>query len=296
MKITPVLFSQSNFESVLNASQDAAILMDSNEKIVFCNQATETVLGYSAIDLVGQALPPILDKSMFQSLQKLSVSESLNAQDGHALNVNRSPNRLETSVYKQDGESVWVEVTLSILPAGDHHFLYLQLRPKNKDKLSEVGLQSLSSQDDLTGLNNRREFQRLLENHINHPLSLAIVDIDQYKKINHQFGFLVGNDALQTFANLLKSEFPDAICVSRLRGDEFGIIYSGGVGSGFYKKCEALREKVTQLDFIDFDMPITVSIGVAKYVENSRQLLSKADEALLIAKRNGRNRVHMLLK
>ncbi|MBN2865659.1 MAG: GGDEF domain-containing protein [Thiotrichales bacterium] len=296
MKINPALFSQANFETLIEASQDGGILLDSNEIIVFCNSAVEKLLGCSAEHMLFQRLPPVIDAHLFHSLKQLCITELKTAQLSKAINKPFPANRLDTYAHKHDGEHIWVEVSLSILPADNRHFFYLQLKQKAKSLVADSALKNLSAIDELTGLSNRREFQRLLESHINHPLSVAIMDIDQYKQINHQFGFQVGDSALQAFSDLLKITFPDAICVARLRADEFGVVYSGGVGSGFYKKCETFREQVTQLDLVEYDVPLTVSIGVAKYVENSRKLMSKADEALVVAKRNGRNRVHMLLK
>lgn len=299
MKINPALFSQANFETLIEASPDGGVLMDSNEIIVFCNSAAERLLGCSAEHMLFHPLPAIIDSNLFHSLKQLCVTELKKAQIAQATQPTQpayTTNRLDTCVQPLEGEAVWVEIGLSILPADGRHFYYLQLKQKARAAASSESLKNLSAIDELTGLSNRREFQRLLESHINHPLSVAIMDLDQYKQINHQFGFQVGDSALEAFSELLRTTFPDAICVARLRGDEFGVIYSGGVGSGFYKQCEAFREQVTHLDLVEFDVPLTVSIGVAKYVENSRKLLSKADEALVVAKRNGRNRVHMLLK
>jgi len=280
----------------MNAFQEAFILIDAQQSTVFFNAASEDLLGYSREHLVNKPLPSLIEKSVFDSLIKLSLEQFIKRQKNpHDVNE-QQPNRLEINAFKKNGDEVWVAITVTVLGTQAEPFFLLQLCEKSKYKDSGLDSFRVSAIDDLTGLNNRREFQRLLESHINHPLSLAIFDIDQYKQINQQFGYLVGNDMLQSFALLLKSDFAEAICVARLQGDEFGVVYSGGMGSGFYKKCEAFREEVTQLDFIDFDIPLTVSVGVAKYAENSRQLLSKADEALLIAKRNGGNRVYMLLK
>ena len=296
MKINPALFSQSNFETLIEASSDVGILMDPNEVVVFCNSATARLLGGSIEHMLFHPLPEIVDKNLFESLKQLCIAELKKSQIVSATDAVYATHRLDTYIHQLEGESVWAEVGMSILPADGRHFYYLQLKQKIRKVSTTESLKTLSSVDELTGLSNRREFQRLLESHINHPLSIAIIDLDQYKQINHQFGFQVGDSTLKACAVLLKNTFTDAICIARLGGDEFGVIYSGGVGSGFFKQCEVFREQVTHLDMVEFDVPLTVSIGVAKYVENSRKLLSKADEALMVAKCNGRNRVHMLLK
>ncbi|MEA3406040.1 MAG: sensor domain-containing diguanylate cyclase [Pseudomonadota bacterium] len=291
MNLNQAFLSWQNFEQILNASQDAGFIIDADKNILYWNAEAENLLGYKTKSLMGETLPPIFENTLFDSLIKLAVKshrkQSLK---------NQTKNSLETYAVREDGSDVWVQLTLTVLSTNDELCYYATFRERHKTKLSDIQLQNVSAIDDVTGLSNRREFQRMLESHIIHPLSLAIVDIDQYKQINHQFGFLEGEQALRSLADLLKSEFPDAICLARLSDDEFAILYSGGVGSGFYQKCEVFREKVTQLDMLDFDIALTVSIGVAKYVENSRQLMTKGDQALQVAKQRGRNKVHMLLK
>lgn len=291
MNLNQAFLSWQNFEQILNASQDAGFIIDADKNVLYWNGEADNLLGYKTKSLIGQALPSIFEPTLFDSLIKLAVKS-------HRKQSSKSQpkNSLETYAKREDGSEVWVQLTLTVLSTNDELSYYATFRERHNTKLSDIQLQHASAVDDVTGLSNRREFQRMLESHIIHPLSLAIVDIDQYKQINHQFGFLEGEQALRSIADLLKMEFPDAICLARLRTDEFAILYSGGVGSGFYQKCETFREKVTQLDMLDFDMPLTVSIGVAKYVENSRQLMTKGDQALRIAKQSGRNKVHMLLK
>ena len=296
MKINSALFSQKNFETMIQLSADAAILMDTDDRIVLCNTTFKSMFGLASEDVISKAFPPILDPRVLQSLKQNGLPKKTLLTTDAPKQETDAVNRVETYAYKQDGDAIWVDVSLCFLPAENTIFTFLFISEKNQDLTHKDETTSLTDTDDLTGLNNRSEFQRQLEDQNNHPLSLAIIDIDQYKKINQAFGFSVGNEVLQTFATLLKAEFPEAVCLARLRGDEFGILYSGGMGSGFYKKCEGLREKVTELAFLGLDMPVTISVGMAKYVENSHKHLSKADEALLLAKRNGRNRVYMLLK
>jgi len=291
MNLNQAFLSWQNFEQILNASPDVGFIIDTDSKVLFWNAEAENLLAYQVKSVIGETLPPLFENALFTSLIKLAVK---NHQKQSSNPV--SKNSLETYAVSQNGVEIWGLLTLTVLSTNDEICYYVSFRERHKSKLSDVQLQNVSSVDDVTGLSNRREFQRMLESHIIHPLSLAIVDIDQYKQINHQLGFFEGEQALRSLADLLKSEFPEAICLARLREDEFAILYSGGVGSGFYQKCEVLREKVTQLDMLSFDLPLTVSIGVAKYVENSRQLMTKGDQALQLAKQHGRNRVHMLLK
>jgi len=90
----------------------------------------------------------------------------------------------------------------------------------------EILLEKEASTDELSGLANRRKFQRTMESNQHLRLSLALVDIDQFKLINDNHGHPVGDDVIQLIGNLLQETFSDnAILVSRMSGDEFSVLF-----------------------------------------------------------------------
>ncbi len=167
--------------------------------------------------------------------------------------------------------------------------------------------QKLSQMDGLTGLNNRRMFQDRLLQEINRldrtekPLSLILLDIDHFKQFNDSYGHQAGDIVLKQLARIITTQCRCAsidICC-RYGGEEFAIIMPELELHKAVKAAERLRSAVEKATF-SFDAEntegkVTVSIGVAGVTHeediNPEELIKKADEALYLSKRTGRNRV-----
>ncbi len=130
-------------------------------------------------------------------------------------------------------------------------------------------------------------------------LSLLMLDIDFFKKVNDGYGHLAGDAVLARFARIIMSTIRTEDIVARYGGEEFGVICRGVSLENAGVLAERLRQLVEQTPF-EFErtqLNVTTSIGVAAFpelpFETARQLIAAADEALYEAKRTGRNRVLM---
>jgi diguanylate cyclase (GGDEF)-like protein/PAS domain S-box-containing protein len=180
---------------------------------------------------------------------------------------------------------------------------FLGLVISNHENLERVTLASRT--DNLTGLFNRRvfeenltiEFRRALR--YQRDLSLLILDIDHFKKVNDTWGHQQGDAVLEAVGTLLKGSFRDLDSVCRYGGEEMCAILPETVGEAARSKAEYLRRKIEELRIPllnkpEENMQVTVSIGVAcvsKTTISEDQLLREADSALYECKSNGRNRV-----
>ncbi|MEW5705192.1 MAG: sensor domain-containing diguanylate cyclase [Actinomycetota bacterium] len=162
----------------------------------------------------------------------------------------------------------------------------------------------LALTDDLTSLYNYRYFIRQFTVEISRavrygaPLSLIIVDIDHFKVYNDTNGHLKGNIILKQLANILKDESRASDIIARYGGEEFTILCPNTDKTHALRLAERFRQKVEEYRFPDaYSQPsgcITISAGVASYPEDSNkplEIIDKADLALYMAKRMGRNRV-----
>lgn len=157
-------------------------------------------------------------------------------------------------------------------------------------------LTEVTRTDPLTGLFNRRAFSGILESAVakavvdGMPVAMAIVDIDHFKAINDRFGHPAGDKSLIAVARVLKPDGDDANSVARIGGEEFGIVFPGKDAVQAAVECERLRATIEALQH---ELPLTVSIGVAalRVGGSVTTLYTRADEALYVAKRGGRNRV-----
>ena len=147
--------------------------------------------------------------------------------------------------------------------------------------------------DDLTGLYNRRRFDDALANELvrsrtfGAPLSLLLVDLDNFKVVNDEFGHQRGDDVLRRAADLVREHLRDGDIAARLGGDEFAVIAPDTASVGALALAERLRQSFARLRA----PAVTASFGVAECVEDesAEDLLRRADHALYEAKRRGRD-------
>jgi diguanylate cyclase (GGDEF)-like protein len=162
-------------------------------------------------------------------------------------------------------------------------------------------IDTLSRIDPLTGLHNRREFDRLLAQELQRAqqtgqqLSLIVADIDHFKQINDRFGHQEGDRALQQVARLIQM-VPKRITDAAFRtgGEEFAILMTDTDKNGALTLSESLRSLTESARFFNANRPVTVSLGVASFPADGQDptsLMLAADRALYQAKAAGRNRV-----
>lgn len=160
----------------------------------------------------------------------------------------------------------------------------------------------MSVLDGLTGLYNRRQFEIGLEQEYNrtkrHPsdFSLAILDIDFFKKVNDTYGHQYGDYVLKTVADLMKNSFRKTDLLYRYGGEELVMIMPETNIEGAIIPVQRLRRMVEEYDFNynGVKAKVTVSMGLTMNYSNfasSADILKSADEALYRAKESGRNRV-----
>jgi diguanylate cyclase (GGDEF)-like protein len=155
--------------------------------------------------------------------------------------------------------------------------------------------------DGLTEAYNHRFFQEILENKIaeaqrnEEPISLLMIDLDNFKMINDQFGHQNGDMILKSVGSLMKDRIRSSDILARYGGEEFAIILPKTAALEGYKLAENLRNSVESKEFISPDglkLTVTISIGVAellKHAHNKRDLIAAADRALYLAKKEGKN-------
>lgn len=162
----------------------------------------------------------------------------------------------------------------------------------------------LARKDGLTGIFNRQYFQERLEVEFsnakreNYPLSLAIFDIDHFKKFNDTFGHMFGDKVLISIVETVSSTLRKNDIIARFGGEEFIILFPRTSLHEAYDKVEALRARISQHMIKDnlITASITASFGVSSYDEcalTESDLVKTADDALYVAKEEGRNCVRM---
>ena len=176
----------------------------------------------------------------------------------------------------------------------------LQLADEVKNELL-AQLEKQNQEDCLTTLFNRRyldgrlgsEFRRAQRHH--HSLSVALIDVDFFKKINDVFSHEIGDLTLKAVASLLRENCRETDVVARYGGEEFVIVLLEMDLQGAARVCEKIRLAVQNHDWssIHPELKVTISIGLSDDITlpSPEKMLSAADTKLYEAKNSGRNKV-----
>ena len=174
---------------------------------------------------------------------------------------------------------------------------------KSDIKLKEAyrRIEELAELDELTGSLNRRCVMRVLEEQIagaqrtNAPCSIALIDLDWFKRLNDAFGHPTGDEVLRTFAITVFANIRPIDRFGRYGGEEFLLVFPDTDEKNAARILERLRVMIAELDWSAFspDMRVTISAGVAtlRADENADAILARADRALDDAKTQGRDRI-----
>jgi diguanylate cyclase (GGDEF)-like protein len=175
-------------------------------------------------------------------------------------------------------------------------------RQIQQGRANQEELERLANIDSLTGLLNRGAILRKLSEQMKYTkryrdeLSLSLLDIDHFKKVNDQYGHLTGDDVLEQVAILMWQNIRDADIIGRYGGEEFIIILPRTDLSSALNVAERVRKMIEASKMKDpegnmFGITVSQGISIYKLGEDEHSLISRADNALYKAKGNGRNRV-----
>lgn len=162
-------------------------------------------------------------------------------------------------------------------------------------------LEPLAMRDQLTNIFNRHYFTSEIVHQINfwhrhqQPLSILMLDIDYFKKINDRYGHITGDYALKTIAEICLKQVRDVDTLARIGGEEFAILLPSTALNGAMQMAERIRIAVAahKFQYEDFEFNLTVSIGVSEITDESwsiTEFMKSVDKVLYEAKRTGRNR------
>ncbi len=212
------------------------------------------------------------------------------------------PFALEYRILRQSGEEVWVWEQGRRVFIDDQPYLEGIVIDITQRKLMEQELALLATRDPLTGLYNRRELMRQLEEALaraqryHHPCCLLLLDVDHFKQVNDRCGHLVGDEVLRRLGELLQGAVRGIDYAARYGGEELVVLLPESDSDDGVVMAERLR-RLVELERWGMARslgPITVSIGVAAFPQHGHTpetLFQAVDQALYAAKRGGRNQI-----
>jgi diguanylate cyclase (GGDEF)-like protein/PAS domain S-box-containing protein len=284
------------FSSLMNDINDYAVASITSDGVVdTVNASWTTQTGYPREALIGQTVADLFRPSVGDGNPGMVEQLRLTARDGWHLD--------EIWHVRKDGSRYWCQRLLAARAGSDGELAgyTLVLRDIAPQKYSTDDLRRLLTQDHLTGAANRASFQRRLEREQRAwrengtSLSLIMLDIDHFKRVNDTYGHSAGDLVLVRFAETIAKAIRPTDLLARLGGEEFALLLPATELSEAAKIAERLRALVADMrvETPQGELSVTVSLGCAKALADG-DLLSSADEALYAAKRAGRDRVHTL--
>ncbi|MGI8586525.1 MAG: diguanylate cyclase [Chloroflexia bacterium] len=318
---------------ILATMTDALLVLDPAGVIRLVNQAATTLLGMSETALLGEPIgevlgsppPPADPGALSPGSARRDYELAYHTPAGTSRWLSVAP----SVMYGRHGEPEAIVCIVQDLTAREEAAKEIRrlnatlearvsertalLEATNLELEREVAertraerlLQQLATVDDLTGLWNRREMERMLDDDITrsrrfrHSLGLLMVDIDHFKLVNDTYGHQAGDAVVRWVAEVLLDSVRSTDRVSRYGGDEFLVVLPETTEPKARQVAEKIRGHLVAWPFSgqavggeSMEIPITVSIGVADFPadgSSKTELIAAADEALYEAKRRGRN-------
>ncbi|WP_331069012.1 EAL domain-containing protein [Steroidobacter sp.] len=284
----------------LQSIGDGVITTDSKCRIEYLNPVAEQLTGWRLEHAQGRVVDEIFRSFHEETCEPLENPLAVAIRRTRAIKSVRP-----TLLIRRDGNELYIESCASPIRdgAGNVSGGVLVFHDVSESRELNRKLSYHASHDILTGLVNRREFESRLERALKSAkareasYALCHIDLDQFKIINDNCGHSAGDALLGQVGALLKSKIRWRDTVSRLGGDEFGVLLESCSLEEAVRNAEMLREAIRNYRFVweERTFRLGASIGVVPLSpenEDVASLISAADSACAAAKESGRNRIY----
>lgn len=290
-------------EVTLASIADAVITTDNLGRISYCNKIAENMLGLSCEDMQMQpfdAVCKIYDEKNHEQVPDF-LEQVLWPETG-----SETTNNLY--LLGVDGSNIPIDRSIAPIrsPDGNVIGIVIVLHDVSEVRRHAAQLSYQATHDELTGILNRREFERRLNEllakaqidaeHEEH--AVMYLDLDRFKIINDTCGHAAGDELIRQVSHMLKQKLRDGDMVGRLGGDEFGIVLAHCGRPDACRLADVLRQCVADIRFIWGNRTFAIGVSVGLVVLSSgmvslKEVMTAADAACYMAKEKGRNRIHL---
>lgn len=288
--------SEHHFRRLFESMQDVYYRTDTQGVVQHVGPGVRRVLGYEPHEIEGHTAESYYPQSKDRDAFKAAIMAHGEVSD------------FPGQMVRKDGTVI--DISISSHALFDHNGAFAGVEGLYRDvtqrKNLERELHRLATTDMLTGMANRRSFlevaeatfQRARESHA--PLTVLMLDLDHFKTINDRFGHLEGDRVLAEFARATKHQLRAGDTVGRLGGEEFGLLLPHTLPAEGADIANRILEAIRALELTDSNgrpYGVTTSMGLGTLSPGDRSLhdlLDRADQALYLAKRRGRNQLAVL--
>jgi diguanylate cyclase (GGDEF)-like protein/PAS domain S-box-containing protein len=319
--------SEARYRMLAENSHDVIWTLDiPSRRYTYVSPSITAMCGYLPEEVVGQSIDSRLTpdsatrvvRDIDQRLRRIAAGDKsasvVVSEQEHVCKDGEVISTEVVSSYLLDADGVAHTILGITRNVSERKAAELALRETNRQlhaRIEEIGrlqvaLQELAVRDSLTGLYNRRYLDETLEREVSRarregsPLSLVMLDIDYFKRVNDTYGHQVGDEALRMLAATLQGDIRTEDVACRYGGEEFLILLPNMPLDAAIQRAEAWRKAIESLSIAlgNFQLTFTISLGVSAYPEHGKtpdDLTRCADQALYRAKHEGRNRISAFL-
>ena len=288
--------SEERLRATIETSMDAVVQMNAEGIITGWNRQMEEIFGWPRAEAIGRVLHETIIPLQHRWAHVQGLKHFLLTGEGPILSK-----RIEITGLHRDGYVLPVELTVTPIKMGGKYEFSAFIRDITKKKESEEIIWKQANFDELTGLPNRHMFHDRLEQALKKaqrtkvPLALMLIDLDHFKEVNDTLGHDMGDILLVEAARRISDCVRLTDTVARLGGDEFTVILSELEDvSSAERITQCIIQKISDPYHLKGEMSyVSASIGVTLYPNDAdtiEELFKNADQAMYVAKAQGRNR------
>ncbi len=286
-----VTASEARYRMIADNASDVMLTLDPDGTIRFASPSVREIGGFDPEALIGTSALALVAEEDRERVSAVHVAALTDPDQSH---------RVEYRGLTADGRQCWFEMITRAVSDGQNPIssVVSVVRDLSHRKAREADLERQATTDPMTGLLNRRAFQRRLAESAapdrSHPAMFALLDLDHFKRVNDNWGHASGDAALLGFADILRDNLRSQDAIGRLGGEEFAILFPDLTSADALAACERVRRALERHRVVTNGgaFGITVSIGLAPVDTEStpEAVFRQADAALYRAKALGRNR------
>jgi diguanylate cyclase (GGDEF)-like protein/PAS domain S-box-containing protein len=293
--------SEERYRTLVEHATDIVFKTDSTGHFTFVNPATLRITGYEEKEIIGKHYPTLIRPDMRDEAVKFFGRQFVKGiQNTYS----------EYSIIAKDGHEIWFGQNTQVILENGHVIGFQAVSRDITDRKriekelrdSEERYRELSIIDDLSQLYNSRHFYRELQmemdraNRYGQPLTLLLLDLDDFKAFNDAYGHVEGDQVLLRLGQVVKRCLRHTDSAYRYGGEEFTILLPMTTRDDGAVTAERIRTEFKKENFSpvpDEQVHVTVSIGLAQYKpqEDMKAFVHRVDQLMYQGKKNGKDRV-----
>ena len=287
--------AEARLRATIDNALDAVVQADAEGKVTGWNDQAVNIFGWTREEAIGRSLLEMIIPHQYREGLIRGMQSYLLTGEGSILN-----SRIEITSLHRDGHEFPVEVAITTIKVENQHEFSAFIRDITAKKESEELIWKQANFDKVTGLPNRHMFHDRLEQEVKKAhraglqMALFFIDLDRFKEVNDTLGHDMGDILLMETSRRISECVRESDTVARLGGDEFTVILSEVKDT---RNVERLAQSILQILAKPFQLGdevayISASIGITLYpndASNVEDLLKNADQAMYVAKSQGRN-------